>query len=197
MNNTHKENVNELKQEYKNAQPFPHIQISEFLGQDAFEKLVHSLSNEQFEHKENDLFSLAQTQALQNSQDETIQEFITFMNSKQLREWMKKLTDVQTTPGELDIFGAIYQDTDYLLPHDDQLEDRKIAWILYLTTLTPEQGGALALYDEQEKMPNNTIKAYQPIANSLALFTVSPESWHEVEEVTDQTHRVSIGGWLK
>lgn len=197
INPKHEQNVQAIAQEYQEAQPFEHIQVPEFLDKKKFEELVHALSNLQFEHKENDLFSLAQTPDLQSVSNETIQEFIDFMNSKELRNWFAQVTQVETTPGEIDIFGAIYQDTDYLLPHDDQLEDRKIAWILYLTTLTQEQGGALALYTDDEGMPEKKIKAYQPIANSIAFFTVSDTSWHEVEEVTADTSRVSIGGWLR
>ena len=197
INQEHVHNASQLAKKYQNAKPYPHLQLADFLEENQFTQLVEALSQLPFEHKENDLFSLAQTPALQSVDDKTIQSFIDFMNSQETREWFKEVTGVTTTPGELDIFGAIYQDTDYLLPHDDQLEDRKVAWILYLTTLTQEQGGALALYSDEEQLPKEKIKAYQPIANSIAFFTVSPESWHEVEEVTADVSRVSIGGWLK
>ena len=197
INQEHTKNAQAIAQEYQEAQPFEHVQLANFLQEEKFEELVHALSNLQFEHKENDLFSLAQTPDLQSVNNNTIQEFIEFMNSKELRDWFTQVTGVETNPGELDVFGAIYQDTDYLLPHDDQLEDRKIAWILYLTTLRPEEGGALALYTDDEGMPDKKTKAYQPIANSIAFFTVSETSWHEVEEVTADTSRVSIGGWLR
>lgn len=189
------EQVNTLAKKYQEAKPYPHIQISEFLREDKFEELVRALSQLSFTHKESDLFSLAQTPELATVDDETIQSFLTFMNSQELRDWFEQVTGVSTNPGKLDCFGAIYQDSDYLLCHDDQLEERKIAWILYLTTLTVDQGGALALYTDNNG-PDKKVKAYQPIANSIAFFTVSPKSWHEVEEVTDETSRVSIGGWL-
>ncbi|MFT4250390.1 MAG: 2OG-Fe(II) oxygenase family protein [Candidatus Woesearchaeota archaeon] len=184
-----------LAKKYQEATPYPHLQLPEFLTQKRFKALVEALSQEEFIHKESDLFSLAQTNNLQTSKNETIQEFISFMNSKETRKWFKTLTGVATTPGEIEVFGALYQDTDYLLCHDDQLEERKLAWILYLTTLDTEQGGGLALYTDNNG-PEKKVLAYQPEANSLALFTVSPQSWHEVEEVTDKIYRVSIGGWL-
>ena len=187
----------EARTRYAEAQPYPHMQLEDFLREDRYEELVDALSDLAFEHKENDLFSLAQTPALQSVEDETIQSFIDFMNSKRLRSWFKEITGVQTTPGELDAFGAIYEDTDYLLCHDDQLEDRKIAYILYLTTLEEYQGGALALFSDDEGLPAEKVTSYQPVANSIAFFTVSDQSWHEVEEVTDDTFRVSVGGWLK
>ena len=197
INQEHLKEAQALNKKYLSAQPYPHLQLNDFLAPKKFAQLIEALSQLAFEHKENDLFSLAQTPALQSVEDETIQSFIQFMNSKELREWFSTVTGEETTPGALDIFGAIYQDTDYLLAHDDQLEDRKIAWILYLTTLTPEEGGALALFSDEQGLPKQKIVSYQPIANSLAFFTVSSKSWHEVEEVTADTSRVSVGGWLK
>lgn len=186
----------QAQQRYLDATPYPHMQLEDFLQEEKYEALVDALSDLEFAHKENDLFSLAQTPDLKSVDDKTIQSFIDFMNSQQLRDWFADVTGEQTTPGKLDCFGAIYEDSDYLLCHDDRLEDRKIAFILYLTTLTEEQGGALALFTDSDGLPNKKAKAYQPVANSIAFFTVNKKSWHEVEEVTDDTFRVSAGGWL-
>ncbi len=184
-------------EQYRTATPFPHIQIQDFLKEEQLEAIEEALSNHQFEHKESDLFSLAQTPALNTLADPVLDSYLAFLNSTEFREWMHALTGVMTTPGLLDAFGAIYMDTDYLLPHDDQLDDRKIAYILYLTSLTQEQGGALALYTDENGHPAEVVKRYPPQRNALNVFTVTDTSWHEVEEVTADTHRVSIGGWLR
>jgi len=183
--------------QYVNATPFSHIQIQGFLREEKINALEEALSNHAFEHKESDLFSLAQTPALETLSDPIIDSWITFLNSPQLRQWLEKITGVATTPGMLDAFGAIYMDTDYLLCHDDQLDDRKVAYILYLTTLSEQEGGALALYTDNKGHPNTAVKTYQPERNALNLFTVTDKSWHEVQEVTADTHRVSVGGWFR
>lgn len=189
--------LEQAKNSYEQASPFPHIQIQDFLKEEKLQKLEEALSKHQFTHKESDLFSLAQTPALETLNDPVIDEYLTFLNSKEFRDWMTTLTQTPTTPGLLDAFGAIYMDTDYLLPHDDQLDDRKIAYILYLTTLDEEDGGALALYTDKDGHPGEITNTYPPQKNALNLFTVTDKSWHEVQEVTGDVHRVSVGGWLR
>lgn len=183
--------------QYRNATPFAHIQIQDILQEEKLEALEEALSQHEFMHKESDLFSLAQTPALQELKDPIIQSWIAFLNSPEFRNWIEQLTSVTTTPGLLDAFGAIYMDTDYLLPHDDQLDDRKIAYIFYLTTLDKQEGGALVLYTDKDGHPDKIVKSYQPQRNALNLFTVTEHSWHEVQEVTADVHRVSVGGWLR
>lgn len=182
---------------YADARPFPHANIPDFLRKDRFAELVEASARREYEHKESDLFSLAQTADLSKDSKGPIALFARFLNSDQFRGWINKLTGVVTRPGALDLFGAVYGDTDYLLCHDDQLEDRKIAFILYLTTLATEDGGALALYADTDGHPDEKAASYRPVENTLNLFTVSPVSWHEVEEVTGETQRVSLGGWLR
>lgn len=176
---------------YATAQPFPHIRLEDFLTAKHFQTIEEALSEQTFEHKESDLFSLAQTPDL----GEEFAEFKKALTSKEAKKWIKEVTGVEIV-GETDMFGAIYQDTDYLICHDDQLEDRKIAWILNITTLPKKQGGGLSLYTDNNG-PEKKVATYQPTKNSLTLFTVSNTSWHEVEEVTAETHRVTLGGWLK
>lgn len=185
------------QQAYMQAQPYPHLQITDWLLEDRLEELEEALSQLPFNHKESDLFSLAQTDNLETIDDPTIREYISFLNSDELRSWFQEITRIHTTPGKLDLFGAIYGDADYLLPHDDQLDDRKIAFILYLSTLTEDQGGALVLYTAENGHPGKIVQSYQPLRNALNFFTVSETSWHEVEEVTDDMYRVSCGGWLR
>ena len=83
-----------------------------------------------------------------------------------------------------------YEDTDFLLCHDDQLEKRALAFILYLTTLQKDQGGALCFYDQKERL----VKRVIPQANTLVIFQVSERSLHAVEEVI-KAERLAIGGW--
>lgn len=182
--------------EMTDASPFPHMQLSNFLLKEQFTRLEEQLSEQEFTYKENDLFSLSQTPALTQVTEGPIKEFADMLNSDEFRTWMSKVSHVRTTPGKLDLFGAVYQDSDYLLPHDDQLEDRKIAFILYVTTLAKDEGGALSLYTDKDGHPDEVVKRLPVHANALSFFVVSPQSWHEVEEVTADAYRVSIGGWL-
>mgnify|MGYP003342408719 CR=1 FL=1 len=48
---------------------------------------------------------------------------------------------------KVDLFASLYQDTDFLLPHDDKLESRKIAFIIYLSNLEKKDGGEVLELD--------------------------------------------------
>jgi Rps23 Pro-64 3,4-dihydroxylase Tpa1-like proline 4-hydroxylase len=65
-----------------------------------------------------------------------------------MKDWMQDITGIHLT-GQVDATCSIYNSTDTLLCHDDELEGRRIAFILYLvrdwmvsdggTTLLPWQ----------------------------------------------------------
>lgn len=70
-----------------------------------------------------------------------------------------------------------------LLCHDDELEGRRIAYILYLVDedWAPEDGGGLDLFQvDSNDQPNKIVATVQPVWNSLAFFAVTPTSYHQV-----------------
>ena len=96
----------------------------------------------------------------------------------------------------LDLFGSLYEDTDHLLCHDDLLEDRKIAYLFYLSDLEEGDGGALQLYGDNDGNSSKVEKSYSPKFKGFAMFAVSGKSWHSVEEVVGDKKRYAIGGWM-
>lgn len=61
--------------------------------------------------------------------------------------WLKKISGIELNT-EVAITSSRYDFTDLLLPHDDQLEGRKFAFIVYLSPdWKAEQGGQLLLYN--------------------------------------------------
>ena len=70
------------------------------------------------------------------------------------------------------------------------LKGRKVAFILYLTETkwTEDDGGLLELLDTDEKgNPDKVVRRLLPEGNSLAVFEVSPVSFHAVSEVLSET----------
>ena len=92
--------------------------------------------------------------------------------------------------------ASLYLKTHYLLPHDDRLERRRIAYLYYLSTLAKKDGGALALYDSKNKKPTEIVKKIVPQFNTFAFFEVSGRSFHEVEEIVSDKQRIAISGWF-
>lgn len=187
-----------LRTTFKTAQPFAHLQIKDFLNDGEAKKLLLALKKEKFDEKDSDLFQFRQTGDLSDSKQNTIKDFAAFVNSKEFSSFITYITGIPLQAGSSDLFGSLYQDTDYLLCHDDQLEDRKIAYILYLSEdFKEEDGGALALLEDVKGSPGEVVQRYYPGWNTLVLFEVSKKSWHMVEEIlSEKKKRYAVGGWL-
>ncbi|HLP79483.1 MAG TPA: 2OG-Fe(II) oxygenase family protein [Acidobacteriota bacterium] len=183
---------------YKRAKPYPHLQLADFFNEKKMLAVLKALCKEHFFVKESDLFKFKQTADLKGTQSKVLKEYIDFLYSKEFVDYMQRLTG-HTFTQTVDIAGTLYEDTDFLLCHDDQLDDRKIAFLSYLTTIKSMHGASLALYSHTKKgkifLPKDVVKRIHPTFNKLAFFEVSPISFHEVEEVTGNTKRIAVGGW--
>ena len=190
-------NLEDMRARFVKGKPFPHIVIDNFLQEKKASELLQALKQEKFEHKESDLFSLNQTADLHATKNECLKSFHLFASSSEFAEFMKKLTGISVEPGALDLAGSLYKSGDYLLCHDDQVEDRKIAYILYLSKGFGEKdGGRLVLFDNFKGKPKSEVVKNMPVWNSLMVFEVSQISFHSVEENMSSKDRYAIGGWL-
>ena len=178
---------------FLSAKPFPHLQLKNILKREKFEKLRTALFQQEFTLKESDLFSLAQTGDFAGTNNKILKEFREFL-LKDFRIFMEEITGEKFSKKSMDLAGSLYNNTHHLLCHDDQLENRTIAFIYYCSTLTKKEGGALRLFDNKNSTPSKIVKDLRPYENSLAFFKVSTISFHDVEEVRN-TRRYAIGGW--
>ena len=184
----------ELKRKFGKAKPFPSLSIYNFLKD--HKPLFEAIKKEQFHKKDSDLFSFSQTNSLFYSKNPIMQSAVKLFSSQTFSSLISAVSGIKLKAGALDISGSLYEKTGYLLCHDDRVEDRKIAFILYLNALSKKDGGSLALYSNKGAHPYKKTAAYQPIENSLFVFEVSKVSWHEVEEIIADKKRYAIGGWL-
>ena len=83
---------------------------------------------------------------------------------------------------------AKYEFTDALLCHDDELEGRWIAFILYLVLSWDRSlGGIVDLYNIDEHFqPKQIVKSLIPLWNKLVFFEVSAVSFHQVSKVLSE-----------
>ena len=84
---------------------------------------------------------------------------------------------------------------DFLRPHTDALENRRLAFVLYLSPHWPPRfGGALHVVDHRGKA--SEIDAEY---NALVIFDVTAKTKHfiaPIEPVAGETRRLSLGGWI-
>lgn len=183
---------------FKRNTPFPHIVLPNFLLESRAEDLLRALKKEAFTHKESDLFSFNQTADFSSTQSSPLKLFYSLAASPAFAQTMNSLTGLSVLPGAVDLAGSLYEGGDYLLCHDDQVEDRKIAYILYLSHDFSERDGArFVLFNNARGKPTTEARSYLPVWNSLMIFAVNSLSFHAVEENCSSKKRYAIGGWLR
>jgi len=175
--------------------PFHHLLLKNFLREHKAAILKKALCKEPFFQKETDLLKFKQSHDFYSTQNKQLHPAYDFFRSPQLISFISKITKTKLSSQKISIAGSLYEDSDFLLCHDDQLEGRKIAFMYYLSTLEPQQGGALELFSSHQGRPLKIEKRYYPCYNTLLLFTVSPTSFHQVQEVI-KAQRLSLSGWF-
>ena len=163
-----------LKKQFNSAKPFPHIVLSDFFVD--LKKVKKELLKEKFTEYNSDLFQFLQTTDVRNTKNRTLNAFHSYFGSQEFITFIAKITGRKLN--RIDMSGFIYRDTDYLLPHDDRLEGRKIAYIINFSDFTEKDGGGLQLFKGKK-----IVKSILPKFNSFILFEVSNTSLHQVEEI--------------
>ncbi len=185
-----------LKKSFQNNTPFPHLNLQNFFREEKIKKIGEALHQETFFPKNSDLFQFHQTNDFKGSRNKVIIGLRTFLCSPEFVDFMQKITGLTLRSTIIDLHATLYRDTDYLLCHDDQLEGRKIAFMIYLSMLTKKDGGSLQLLSSKNKKPDSVVKEIYPCYNSFVFFKVSPTSFHAVDEVIGNIPRLAMGGWL-
>uniref|UniRef100_A0A0K0FXH3 Prolyl 3-hydroxylase OGFOD1 (inferred by orthology to a human protein) n=1 Tax=Strongyloides venezuelensis TaxID=75913 RepID=A0A0K0FXH3_STRVS len=199
INSVYLENIVPLE---KGNKPFAIKICKNFVeNEEILKEFVKSLREVKFSIKNNDLYCLKQTVDLTeipNKENKPIiKNFVKFIK-EDVKEYIKKVTGFELTD-KVTLTGSSYKKGDYLLPHNDQISNRKVAFILYLNDKDKTiEGGKLNLFDvDENEFPMNIVYTETPEFNKLSFFEVSNKSWHEVEEIlNDDVERLSVNGWF-
>jgi len=179
------------------SKPFKICKISNFLKKDFLENLKKEVTKCEFMFQCSDLYRFEKTDDFVNMSGNYIPILYNSFQST-LTSWMECNTNIKLYK-QISMSCACYRDTDHLLCHDDNMGDRRIAYILYLSEdWTEQDGGTLDLFDTNYGAPDKIVKSLIPEYNSLVFFEVDRNnSYHQVSEVTaDDKCRLSINGWF-
>lgn len=170
-------------------------------------------SNVSFTEKETDIYRVNQSGDLANlnklSNDQIVEKLPNLyvlqniIYSEYWRNYISKLLNCgPLSASKTDLSINTYDKGCHLLIHDDVISSRRVSFILYLPDESLDWkvsfGGNLKLYDSFTKnIPmSDEAKKFTPQFNTMAFFSVQPGySFHEVEEVKVDKHRISIQGW--
>jgi len=175
--------------------PYEHIILPNFFSSAKLKLVASALKQQPFAEKNSDLFQFSQSGDLKTTRNKVFNDFYKFLSSKEFISYVATLTSTKLSK-KIDCSCFVYQSTDYLLPHDDRLEGRKIAYVVNLSSLKEKDGGSLDLFDSRNNQPHTIVKSYAPTFNSLILFRVTPLSFHQVAEVVADKERYTITGWF-
>jgi hypothetical protein len=134
-----------------------------------------------------------------------------------LRSRLRELCAIEVVPCPddastlgIEINAMAYGQGAWLSPHTDSgadsgvtthVDDRLIAWMLYLThpdegEWNAEQGGAIRVW-----LPDGPEVRLNPKFNRFAMFKVHKQSFHEIEKIlrptTWPTCRLALSGWIR
>ena len=183
---------------------FPLALWPNFLDPKSCGDLQQELALMNFSLRSSDLYEFHQTKDLKHLQSATnpvISQLCNKLYSPKFLNVMERVTG-RRLGSHVDISGQRYQQGDFLLCHDDRLEKRRIALILYLVVVEKDadlQGGNLfALRSDEEGRPVlNDPQIIKPHWNTLAFFEVSRFSFHQVEQIySEKVPRYSITCWF-
>lgn len=188
--------LEQYKKTFQNNKPFPHLELHHFLNEEKAKQLLAALQKEPLYEKEADLFKFMQSNDFAATNIPLLRSFQEFLSSEECVAFLEYITETKLKAKEIDMAASLYQNTDYLLPHDDRLEKRKIAYMCYFSNFKDNDGGKLLLYSTENKKPLESEKAVIPEFNMFVCFKVSEKSFHEVEEIIVNKQRITIGGWF-
>ncbi len=182
------------------TQPFRHWVLHDIWDAEFLQECRSAILSQDFNEKNNDLYQFKQSASLTVAEDEPLSSLRDTLYSDEFVGWMSTVTGIQLN-STVDISSAVYEDTSYLLCHDDDLSGRRIAFIIYLVppVWSASMGGTLDLYEtQQDGSPGAIVKSIVPRFNTMAFFEVSSHSFHQVAEVLASVPggRASISGWF-
>ncbi|KAH7638216.1 2-oxoglutarate and iron-dependent oxygenase domain-containing protein [Dermatophagoides farinae] len=219
LNPIFRDKIDELKKSYNESnplesecstitiEPFKVFQLHRFIENDqlVLPQILQAVNTNtiSMERRNNDLYSLKQSNDLKTYP--LLENIVTFFRIK-VKLLLEEITGLKLNNNVALTFSKYEQNDYYLLCHDDQLEQRKIAFILYLVDeqWSATDGGQLELFATEpdaeghyDAQPTKITTKLTPKSNTLAFFEVNSKSFHQVGEIlTNRSPRWSINGWF-
>lgn len=204
----------EIQKQVKESSPYKWGTIKHLMDDTLLRQVRKEVLSEiAFTKKETDIYKVYQLGDLANlsgldwndlSRLPSLYKLRAAIYSQEFRDVVSRITGCGKLSGvKTDMSINTYTKGCHLLTHDDVIGSRRVSFILYMPdpdkVWKPQYGGALRLFPAV--VPNVPHTDYEcklvPQFNQIAFFTVQPGlSFHDVEEVREEKHRLSIQGWF-
>lgn len=185
------------------TQAYPLVVMESFLEESFAQELKKSVEALPFKHKATDLFDMYQSPDLKpflKDHDNPISLVCHEIYSEKFTETVSRIIGKPIDREEIDFAAQKYCQGQYLLCHDDRVDGRRVAFVLYLVdpAWSPLDGGQFEKYpiDQDGNPLNEPVESFSPSWNTMVFFEVTRWSHHQVAEVIGNLPRLSVAGWL-
>ncbi|SCU78343.1 LAFA_0A06150g1_1 [Lachancea sp. 'fantastica'] len=203
----------DLKHEIATSQPYNWGTIRDLVDDELLRNVRKEIETEiHFTNKETDIYKVNQSGDLANlsgldwndlSRLPSLCRLREILYSEVYRDVISHVSGAGPLSGsKMDMSINTYTKGCHLLTHDDVIGSRRVSFILYLPEpgkrWKDHYGGGLRLFPSiVANVPHSDHSAkLVPQFNQIAFFKVQPGfSFHDVEEVHVNKHRLSIQGW--
>lgn len=162
------------------AKPFKYDVIDEFLPESELGRLKDVYATLTFKEIHTDLYRFLQSDEL--NYDDRFQ----FLKNRLDYVFKDKVAEKDTF---YTMFASYYREGDFLLCHDDMVDERLYAFTFYLDDFA---SGQLALYENDCETLHKMISIH---SNRLVVFEVEENSFHEVC-LCKSSGRKAVSGWI-
>lgn len=184
--------------------PYPLVRLPSFLTASAFERVRRALSELAFRRRHSDLYEFEQTVDLKHVAHPVIRELCTELYSERFVQAISRIVGRPLSTTNVDISGQRYRRGNFLLCHDDRLDSRRVAMMIYLTDegeWRESYGGLLERLGTDHRghalLDGRHSALSSPDSNTAAFFEVTAFSYHQVTLMRDSApDRLSITLWF-
>lgn len=174
-----------LADQYRSANPFPHIVLDDFLPLDCLRRVVGEFPERQKEQISDARSDLKTGYEREKIQSLYVNNLLAAFNSYAFVRFLEKLTGIPSLIADPHFSGGGLHETargGFLKIHADfnrhpeLLLSRRLNLIVFLNEdWPPEYGGALELWDEPVE---TCVQRVEPILGKAVIFNTTETSWH-------------------
>jgi hypothetical protein len=186
----------ELGESWRNARPFPHIVLDDFVDEATLQTLCQAIAQEPHWPNRGEIYDMMGS--ADTVQHPTLRAFHEELGAPGTLEAVRAISGRPVSRAELRSY--VYMPGSYLLPHSDCQTGlgREVAFAYYLWSHGCV-GGELELFDVELEngfvARSRSARLIEPRGNRMVMFAVTPASLHQVREVLGGA-RLSLAGWF-
>lgn len=200
INSKYLKDIKKYKLQFKKNKPFPYLSLKNFLNENKAKNILKAIREEDYYIEDHDLYQFLRTVDFKEIKlkNKIIKDFYEFIFSNEFILFIENLTGEKNLKKTGDLHSLKLLDTHYLLCHNDEVQDRKLAFILNLSeNIKKENMGSLDLFSvDENRLPKKIEKNIFPKFNQFNIFLVSDISYHQISEFQGEGERESISGWF-